>query len=158
MLPRSNYVLSLILVSRRYLHERQAVAPGDRQIRVGGREQDPHRQQVGLDGQACGHGGAGARARERARHQVHGDLSKDQRGRRRGFLHARKVRPVAMRSRARAPPPPCVGGGLTRSRRDIKARLIDSQPEAAGAASGAAGTDGAVKVNQPANQTGGGCC
>ena len=59
---------------------------------------------------------------------------------------------------ARAPPPPCVRCGLTRFRRDIKARLIDSQPEAAGAASGATGTDGAVKVNQPANQTGGGCC
>ncbi|KAI0962916.1 GTPase Ypt2, variant 2 [Taiwanofungus camphoratus] len=42
--------------------------------------------------------------------------------------------------------------------RDIKARLIDSQPEAAGSAGGVTGTDGAVKVNQPADQAQGGCC
>ena len=42
--------------------------------------------------------------------------------------------------------------------RDIKTRLIDSQADATGAAGGPQGTEGAVKVNQPANQAGGGCC
>ncbi|TCD67457.1 GTP-binding protein [Steccherinum ochraceum] len=43
--------------------------------------------------------------------------------------------------------------------RDIKTRLIDSQADAAGAPGGAQpGSDGQVKVNQPATQNAGGCC
>ncbi|THH17201.1 hypothetical protein EW146_g3565 [Bondarzewia mesenterica] len=42
--------------------------------------------------------------------------------------------------------------------RDIKARLIDSQADAAGAPGGVSGADGSVKVNQPATQTATGCC
>lgn len=43
--------------------------------------------------------------------------------------------------------------------RDIKTRLIDSQADAAGAPGGAQpGSDGSVKVSQPATQQAGGCC
>ncbi|KAG9310324.1 rab-type small GTP-binding protein [Chiua virens] len=42
--------------------------------------------------------------------------------------------------------------------RDCKARLIDSQADAAGSAGGPGGADGSVKVNQPATQAAGGCC
>lgn len=43
--------------------------------------------------------------------------------------------------------------------RDIKTRLIDSQADAAGAPGVAQpGSDGQVKVNQPATQNAGGCC
>ncbi|KAF8139768.1 rab-type small GTP-binding protein [Boletus edulis] len=41
--------------------------------------------------------------------------------------------------------------------RDCKARLIDSQADAAGP-SGPGSTDGSVKVNQPATLTAAGCC
>ncbi|THH11371.1 hypothetical protein EW145_g711 [Phellinidium pouzarii] len=40
--------------------------------------------------------------------------------------------------------------------RAIKTRLIDSQPDAAGAMGGPA--DGSVRVNQPSERTQGGCC
>ena len=43
-------------------------------------------------------------------------------------------------------------------RRDCKTRLIDSQADAAGSSSGPGNGDGALKVNQPANQTTSGCC
>lgn len=42
--------------------------------------------------------------------------------------------------------------------RDIKARLIDSQADAAGAPGGPSAADGSVKVNQPATAAASGCC
>ena len=41
--------------------------------------------------------------------------------------------------------------------RDIKTRLIDSQADVASPTTGVS-TDGAVRVNQPINQTTAGCC
>ncbi|KAI6137059.1 rab-type small GTP-binding protein [Pisolithus sp. B1] len=42
--------------------------------------------------------------------------------------------------------------------RDCKARLIDSQADAAGSPGGATNADGSVKVNQPVSQSVVGCC
>ena len=58
---------------------------------LGRRQQDPHRQQVGLDGQEGGYRGTGPRARGRARHQIHGDFGKGKRGCRGGIFHTGKV-------------------------------------------------------------------
>jgi len=42
--------------------------------------------------------------------------------------------------------------------RDIKARLIDSQADAAAAAGGVSAGEGSVKVNQPSSHSQTGCC
>ena len=156
-------------------YRHQDMAREHRAARLGRRQQDPHRQQIGLDGQTCGDGRAGPGARGGARHQVHGDFGEGQRGRRGGVLYPRAVGlsflslltrsfpsssplPFSPCSRFGTQPPHTRTHTFPRDARDIKTRLIDSQADASAAAAGPQSKEGAVNVTPPASQTSPGCC